>query len=57
MMKVVWFEDVAVVILLEADRDGVVIVLDRSRAREFDTKLAHTLELEDAIDLVGQILA
>ena len=61
MMKVVRFKHVEVVLLLEADGDGVVMMLDQSMSQKFevlmDPKLAHMLELKDVIDLPDETLA
>ena len=60
MMKVAWFEHVEVVVLLEADGDGVVMMLDQSMSQEPEVlmgpKLAHMFELKDVIDLADEVL-
>ena len=60
MMKFVWLEHVEVVVLLEADGDGVVMMLDQSMFQELevlmDPKLAHMFELQDVIDLADEVL-
>ena len=59
MMKVVWFEHVEVVILLKADGDGAVIVLDQSMSQKLkvllDPKLCHMFEFKDVVDLGDKV--
>ena len=60
MMKVVWFKHVEVVILLKADGDGAVIVLDQSMPQKLkvlmDPKFGHVFELKDVVDLGDKVL-
>ena len=54
-MKIEWFKHVEVVILLQADADGSVMMLDQSMSQKLEIlmnpKLGHMLELKDVIDL------
>ena len=61
MMKIVGLEHVKVAILLEADGNGVVMMLDQSMSQKLEilmnSKLAHMFELKDVIDLADEVLA
>ena len=61
MMKVVGLEHVGVVVLLEADGDGSILMLDKTIPQELDVlmkaKFADMLEIEDAIDFDDKSLA
>ena len=60
MMKVVGFEHVEVIILLKADGDGAVIVLDQSMSQKLkvlmNPKFGHVFELKDVVDLGDEVL-
>ena len=60
MMKVEWFEHVEVVILLQADADGSVMMLDQSMSQKLkvlmDPKFGHMFELKDVVDLGDKVL-
>ena len=59
-MEVVWFKHVEVVVLLKADADGAVIVLDQAMSQKLkvlmNPKLGHMFELKDVVDLGDQVL-
>ena len=60
MMKVEWFKHVEVVILLQADADGSVMMLDQSMSQKLEIlmnpKFGHMLELKDVVDLGDEAL-
>ena len=60
MMKVEWFKHVKVVVLLQADADGSVMMLDQSMSQKLEilmnSKFGHMLELKDVVDLGDEAL-